>query len=125
MKQDPLKRLENTAAITAVAGVIISFWQGIAQSRQGEWIILGGICLTVAVFDNLLLIFARNRDPSKAHPMVFPLVVLMVVLLIIFCGKLNYTLSCISGISFFTSHGVPPLWDLGRMRSVRNRCSHG
>ena len=84
MKQDPLNRLENTAAITAVAGVIISFWQGIAQSRQGEWIILGGICLTVAVFDNLLLIFARNRDPSKAHPMVFPLVILMVVLLIIF-----------------------------------------
>lgn len=49
----------------------------------------------------------------------------LAILLIILSRKLNYTRSCISGISFFTSHGVPPLWDLGRMRSVRNQCSHG
>lgn len=84
MKQDPLKRMETTATVTALAGVLIAFWQGIAQSHQGEWIILGGLCLTVAVFDNLLLLYARNRDPSRASPMVFPMVILMVVLLILF-----------------------------------------
>ena len=84
MKQDPIKKMERTATFTALAGVLISFWQGIAQSRQGEWIILGGLCLTVAVFDELLLAAARNRDPSKAHPLLFLVVIFLVVLLILF-----------------------------------------
>ena len=84
MRQESIKKMERTATFTALAGLLISFWQGIAQSRQGEWIILGGLCLTVAVFDELLLIAARNRDPSKAHPLVFPVLIFLVVLLILF-----------------------------------------
>ncbi len=84
MKQDPVKKLERTATFTAVAGLALAYWQGVAQSRQGELIILAGLCLTFGVLDTLLLLYLRNRDPDKANPMVFPLLILLLVMLVVF-----------------------------------------
>ena len=83
MKQDPYKRLENTATFTAFAGIILALWQEMAQSRQGEWIILAGLCLFFGVIDQLILLAHNLQDPSKANPFGFPLVVSLLVLLIL------------------------------------------
>ena len=83
MKADPVKKLENTAYLTLFAGILLGFWQWYAQSHQWEYIALAGLCWTVAVFDFLLITFMRNRDPSKANPMLFLMVVGMLVMLIL------------------------------------------
>ncbi len=83
MKADPIKKLENTAYLTLTAGIALGLWQWYAQKNQWEFIILAGLCWTVAVFDFLLITFMKNRDPSKASPAVFPLVVGMLAMLIL------------------------------------------
>ena len=83
MKADPIRKLENTAYLTLFAGIALGFWQWYAQSHQWEFIALAGLCWTVAVFDFLLITFMRNRDPAKASPAVFPLVVALLVMLIL------------------------------------------
>ena len=83
MQQDPIKKMENTAYITLFAGIALGFWQWYAQSNQWEFIALAGICWTVAIFDFLLITYAKNRDPSKASPAVLPLVLALLVMLIL------------------------------------------
>ena len=83
MKQDPVKKLERTATVTTLAGLFLAYWQGVAQSRQGEWIILAGVCLTFGVFDTLLVLYQHTKDPSKASPLAFPLLIALLVMLIL------------------------------------------
>ena len=80
---DPVKKMENTTYLTLVAGIVMGIMQLYAQSHQWEYMAVAGLCWTVAVFDFLLITMAKNRDPSKASPAVFPLVVFMLVMLIL------------------------------------------
>ena len=64
-------------------GIAMGIMQLYAQSHQWEYMAIAGLCWTVAVFDFLLITMAKNRDPSKASPAVFPLVVFMLVMLIL------------------------------------------
>ena len=83
-KKNSLSKLEQTGNLTIFAGLLLAYWHGVAQSRQGEFIILAGLCLTVGVFDQLVLLILRNKDPSKSSPSVFPLVIALLVMLILF-----------------------------------------
>lgn len=83
MKADPIKKLESTAQLTLFAGIVLGVLEQSAQAHQWEYGILAGLCFTVAVFDYLLVTFLKNRDPAKASPAVFPLVLGLVVLLIL------------------------------------------
>ena len=87
-KKDSLSKLEQTGNLTIFAGLLLAYWQGVAQSRQGEFIILAGLCLTVGVFDQLVLLILRNKDPSKSSPSVFPLVITLLVMRVWYLDEL-------------------------------------
>lgn len=83
MEAKPVKKLENTATLLLFAGTVLALIEQGAQSHQWEYSVLAGLFFTVGAFDYLLVLFANNRDPSKASPAVFPLVLLLLVMLIL------------------------------------------
>ena len=80
--EDHIKKLDATKTLLLVCGLILVYLGEVASSNQGIWMALGGLFLTVAIFDEIRLLRLKNPDPSKANPMTFPILVFLLVLLI-------------------------------------------
>ena len=82
MQMDPKKKLENGKTLCLFSGLVLAVFSQSALTQQVWWTILGGLFLTVAVFDELVLLRLQNADPDKANPMLFPILLCLLVLLI-------------------------------------------
>lgn len=84
MNKDPVAKTKFARNYALIIGLVSGYIFLARDTYQVPCLILSGICLFLACFDELLILMAENKDTEKADPfLIFPVIGLTILMIVL------------------------------------------